>query len=459
MLEFDDTELPSSAKIKVFGVGGGGGNAINTMITEGVRNVEFIAANTDVQALENNLATTKIQLGAGLTKGLGAGANPEIGRNSALEDQARISETLAGSDMVFVTAGMGGGTGTGAAPVIANIARENGALTVGVVTKPFQFEGRRRLKQAEEGIRNLATAVDTLIIIPNQRLLAISGDQTTILEAFKKADEVLLHAVQGISDLITVPGLINVDFADVRTIMSGKGLALMGTGSASGPSRALEAAEMAISSPLLEDVSIEGATGILVNLTGGLDVTLSELNEALSLIEQAAHEEANIIFGNVIDESLRDEVKITVIATGFDNSLSRGAASSQQSNYAPIGARRQQNTQPQQQVRPQQPPQQQQPPQHYQQPQSQAPQQGYDQPTQQQPPAQQPPAEQPPQPQPPAGGAGYEEPSRNRRRGRYLRPTSPSGSFRRTGGGLSAEEEEDVETPTFLRRNNKNDNS
>ena len=316
MLEFDDTELPSSAKIKVFGVGGGGGNAINTMITEGVRNVEFIAANTDVQALENNLATTKIQLGAGLTKGLGAGANPEIGRNSALEDQARISETLAGSDMVFVTAGMGGGTGTGAAPVIANIARENGALTVGVVTKPFQFEGRRRLKQAEEGIRNLATAVDTLIIIPNQRLLAISGDQTTILEAFKKADEVLLHAVQGISDLITVPGLINVDFADVRTIMSGKGLALMGTGSASGPSRALEAAEMAISSPLLEDVSIEGATGILVNLTGGLDVTLSELNEALSLIEQAAHEEANIIFGNVIDESLRDEVKITVIATG-----------------------------------------------------------------------------------------------------------------------------------------------
>ncbi|MEC9398117.1 MAG: cell division protein FtsZ, partial [Myxococcota bacterium] len=238
MLEFDDTELPSSAKIKVFGVGGGGGNAINTMITEGVRNVEFIAANTDVQALENNLATTKIQLGAGLTKGLGAGANPEIGRNSALEDQARISEVLSGSDMVFVTAGMGGGTGTGAAPVIANIARENGALTVGVVTKPFQFEGRRRLKQAEEGIRNLATAVDTLIIIPNQRLLAISGDQTTILEAFKKADEVLLHAVQGISDLITVPGLINVDFADVRTIMSGKGLALMGTGSASGPSRA-----------------------------------------------------------------------------------------------------------------------------------------------------------------------------------------------------------------------------
>ncbi|MEC9441154.1 MAG: cell division protein FtsZ [Myxococcota bacterium] len=461
MLEFDDTELPSSAKIKVFGVGGGGGNAINTMITEGVRNVEFIAANTDVQALENNLATTKIQLGAGLTKGLGAGANPEIGRNSALEDQARISEVLSGSDMVFVTAGMGGGTGTGAAPVIANIARENGALTVGVVTKPFQFEGRRRLKQAEEGIRNLATAVDTLIIIPNQRLLAISGDQTTILEAFKKADEVLLHAVQGISDLITVPGLINVDFADVRTIMSGKGLALMGTGSASGPSRALEAAEMAISSPLLEDVSIEGATGILVNLTGGLDVTLSELNEALSLIEQAAHEEANIIFGNVIDESLRDEVKITVIATGFDNSLSRGA-SSQQSNYAPIGARRQQNTQPQQQVRQQPAPQQPQPQQRYQQP-APAAHQNYEQPVQQQqppsaPPATEQPVEQHPAAQQPQPGApGYEEPSRNRRRGRYLRPTSPSGSFRRTGGGLSAEEEEDVETPTFLRRPNKGD--
>ncbi len=318
MLEFDEKDLPPSARIKVFGVGGGGGNAINTMIAEGIRNVEFIAANTDLQALENNLAATKIQLGHALTKGLGAGADPEKGRESALEDKARIAETLQGADMVFVTAGMGGGTGTGAAPVIANIAREQGALTVGVVTKPFQFEGRRRMKQAEEGIRALADAVDTLIIIPNQRLLMVSGEQTTILEAFKKADEVLLHAVQGISNLITVPGLINVDFADVRTIMSGKGLALMGTGQATGPSRAVDAAEMAISSPLLEDVSIEGATGILVNLTGGVDVTLAELNEALSLIEQAAHEDANIIFGNVIDESLRDEVKITVIATGFD---------------------------------------------------------------------------------------------------------------------------------------------
>jgi cell division protein FtsZ len=321
MLQFDDAELPKSAKIKVLGVGGGGGNAINTMITEGIRSVEFIAANTDLQALENNLAPVKIQLGGGLTKGLGAGADPEKGRESAIEDQARIAEVLKGADMVFVTAGMGGGTGTGAAPVIANIAREQGALTVGVVTKPFQFEGRRRMKQADEGIRNLASAVDTLIIIPNQRLLAVSGEQTTMLEAFKKADEVLLHAVQGISDLITVTGLVNVDFADVRTIMSGKGLALMGTGHSSGPSRALEAAEMAISSPLLEDVSIEGATGILVNLTGGLDITLAEVNDALSLIEQAAHEDANIIFGNVIDENMRDEVKITVIATGFDQSL------------------------------------------------------------------------------------------------------------------------------------------
>jgi cell division protein FtsZ len=325
MLEFDDAEVLKSANIKVIGVGGGGGNAINTMITEGIGSVEFIAANTDLQALETNLATTKIQLGGALTKGLGAGANPDVGRNSALEDQARIAEILKGSDMVFVTAGMGGGTGTGAAPVIAGIAREMGALTVGVITKPFQFEGRRRRRQAEEGIKALSASVDTLITIPNQRLLAIAGEQTTILEAFKKADEVLLHAVQGISDLITVRGLVNVDFADVRTIMTGKGLALMGTGRATGPSRAIEAAEMAISSPLLEDVSIEGATGILVNLTGGLDMTLKEINDAMSLIEEAAHEDAQIIFGNVIEENMRDEIKITVIATGFDKKRSQNA--------------------------------------------------------------------------------------------------------------------------------------
>lgn len=439
MLEFDDAELPNSARIKVIGVGGGGGNAINTMITEGIRNVEFVAANTDIQALENNLASVKIQLGAGLTKGLGAGANPDIGRNSALEDQARISEVLDGADMVFVTAGMGGGTGTGAAPVIANIAREAGALTVGVVTKPFQFEGRRRLRQAEEGIRNLATAVDTLIIIPNQRLLAISGEQTTILEAFKKADEVLLYAVQGISDLITVPGLINVDFADVRTIMNGKGLALMGTGAATGPSRALEAAEMAISSPLLEDVSIEGATGILVNLTGGLDVTLAELNEALSLIEQAAHEDANIIFGNVIDESLRDEVKITVIATGFDNSLTRGAQ--QNGGFVQNNQRRTTHTAPYPQANPVAAQ-----PQYFQQ--GQAP---YEAPA----PAVEQPGQPPQQAQPQPNT--YDPPQRQRRRGTYIRPTSGTGAFRRAGGGLSADEEEELETPTFLRDKQQKD--
>ncbi len=318
MLQFDDDDFPESAQIKVFGVGGGGGNAVNTMIAEGISGVEFIAANTDMQALENNLAGVKLQLGSSLTKGLGAGANPEVGRNSALEDQVRIQDALGDADMVFVTAGMGGGTGTGAAPVIANIAREMGALTVGVVTKPFHFEGRRRRRQAEEGIRNLSQAVDTLITIPNQRLLAISGDDTTILEAFKRADEVLLQAVQGISDLITIRGLVNVDFADVRTIMAGKGLALMGTGRASGPTRALDAAEMAVSSPLLEDVSIDGATGILINVTGGYDMTLKEINEAASLIEEAADEDAHIIFGNVIDEDIRDEIKITVIATGFE---------------------------------------------------------------------------------------------------------------------------------------------
>ena len=256
MFEFDDAEIPETARIKVIGVGGGGGNAVNTMITEGIGGVEFITANTDLQALDNNLASTKIQLGSSLTKGLGAGANPDVGRNSALEDQVKIAESLTGADMVFVTAGMGGGTGTGAAPVIANIAREQGALTVGVVTKPFKFEGRRRRRQAEEGVLALSQAVDTLITIPNQRLLAIAGDDTTILEAFKMADEVLLQAVQGISDLITIRGLVNVDFADVRTIMAGKGLALMGTGRATGPGRALEAAEMAISSPLLEAASI-----------------------------------------------------------------------------------------------------------------------------------------------------------------------------------------------------------
>jgi cell division protein FtsZ len=273
-----------------------------------------------MQALEANMAPHKIQLGDTLTKGLGAGANPDVGRRSAEESMQQIADLISGADMVFVTAGMGGGTGTGAAPVIAQIARDCGALTVGVVTKPFGFEGKKRARQAVEGIERLESAVDTLIVIPNNRLLALVGAQTSMVEAFRKADSVLLNAVQGISDLMTVPGLINVDFADVRTIMSGMGRALMGTGIGTGKRRATEAAETAISSPLLEDVSIDGATGILINITGGPDLTLHEVNEASSLIQQAAHEDANIIFGSVIDPNLSEEVRITVIATGFNNS-------------------------------------------------------------------------------------------------------------------------------------------
>lgn len=315
LIEFDDV---SHAKILVIGVGGGGGNAVNTMISGNLDGVEFVVANTDMQALEANMAPHKIQLGNALTKGLGAGANPDIGRRSAEESMQHIADLISGADMVFVTAGMGGGTGTGAAPVIAQIARDCGALTVGVVTKPFGFEGKKRSRQAVEGIERLGQAVDTLIVIPNNRLLALVGQNTSMVEAFRKADSVLLNAVQGISDLMTVPGLINVDFADVRTIMASMGRALMGTGVGSGKKRATEAAEMAISSPLLEDVSIEGATGILINITGGPDLTLHEVNEASSLIQQAAHEDANIIFGSVIDPNLSDEVRITVIATGFD---------------------------------------------------------------------------------------------------------------------------------------------
>ncbi len=315
LIEFDEL---NHAKILVIGVGGGGGNAVNTMIAGNLDGVEFVVANTDMQALDANLATHKIRLGNALTKGLGAGANPDVGRRAAEESMQQIADCIAGADMVFVTAGMGGGTGTGAAPVIAQVARECGALTVGVVTKPFGFEGKKRNKQAMEGIARLEAAVDTLIVIPNNRLLSLVGAQTAMVEAFRKADSVLLNAVQGISDLMTVPGLINVDFADVRTIMSDMGRALMGTGIGSGKRRAIEAAEMAISSPLLEDVNIEGATGILINITGGPDLTLHEVNEASSLVQNAAHEDANIIFGSVIDPNLTDEVRITVIATGFD---------------------------------------------------------------------------------------------------------------------------------------------
>ena len=318
MLEFDDdAQGPGRPVIKVIGVGGGGGNALNTMIEAGVEGVDFIVANTDGQVLEASLARTKVHLGRNLTKGLGAGANPEIGRAAALEDASRVAEALSGADMVFVTAGMGGGTGTGAAPVIAQIARDCGALTVGVVTKPFAFEGSQRKKKAGSGISELGKAVDALIVIPNDRLVSLAGMKMTLKDAFAMVDNVCLNAVRGISDLVTVPGLINVDFADVRTIMTGMGKALMGTGRGSGDKRAIEAAQQAISSPLLEDVSINGATGILINITGGSDLTLAEMNEACSLIEEAADPEANIIFGSVIDAHAGDEVRITVIATGF----------------------------------------------------------------------------------------------------------------------------------------------
>jgi len=318
MFEIVEKTTAQGAKIKVVGVGGGGTNAIATMITLGLNGVDFVAANTDNQALNHNPAPYHIQLGTELTKGLGAGANPEVGKKAALEDSNRIAEMLYGSDMVFITAGMGGGTGTGAAPVIANIAKEAGALTVGVVTKPFNFEGKKRKKNADKGIAELKEAVDTLICIPNQRLLYVANETTTMLDCFKKADEVLYQAVKGISDLINIRGLINLDFADVRTVMSNKGLALMGTGIASGENRAIEAARKAISSPLLEDVAINGATGIIINITGGPDLTLFEVNEASSLITEEAHEEAEIIFGSVIDENLKDEVRVTVIATGFN---------------------------------------------------------------------------------------------------------------------------------------------
>ncbi len=313
----DDADL--CARIKVVGVGGSGGNALNTMIQSGLEGVEFIAANTDAQALESNLAPVRIQLGPQLTKGLGAGGNPDHGRKAALEDVQRIAETLEGADMVFITAGMGGGTGTGAAPILAQIARDQGALTVGVVTKPFLFEGRRRSKNAERGILELGDAVDSIITIPNQKLLCLGQDDITMLDAFQRADDVLLQAVQGISDLITTHGMINVDFADVRTIMSSQGRALMGSGYARGETRALDAAETAINSPLLDDISVEGARGILINFTAGPDVGLREIEAAASLIQQAAHEDAEIIFGLVTDPDMTDVIKVTVIATGFDD--------------------------------------------------------------------------------------------------------------------------------------------
>jgi cell division protein FtsZ len=316
MIEFDENRS-LSAKVKIIGIGGGGCNALNTMIESGLIGVDFIAANTDAQALAANKASIRIQLGARLTKGLGSGADPKIGREAAEEASDQIRDVLDGADMVFITAGLGGGTGTGGAPIVAEEARKLGALTVAIITKPFLFEGTQRQKQADEGILNLRRMADTLITIPNQRLLGIGGKSMSLLEAFKKADEVLLHAAKGISDLITVPGLINLDFADVRTIMSEMGMALMGTGIASGENRSLEAAQIAICSPLLEDISIKGAKGILVNISGNSAVTLNEVNEALSLIQKEADEEANIIFGVVVNDAMGDELRVTVIATGF----------------------------------------------------------------------------------------------------------------------------------------------
>ena len=309
-------ELPRGAKIKVIGVGGGGGNAVNRMIAANMEGVEFIAANTDRQALQLSHAPIKLQLGVKLTSGLGAGANPDIGRRAALEDSEKIIEALEGADMVFVTAGLGGGTGTGAAPVIASLASEMGALTVAVITRPFAFEGKRRMMQAEHGMQELLDSVDTMIVIPNEKLLAVAKD-AGFFESFRIADDVLRQGVQGISDIITIPGIINRDFADVKTTMAGMGYAVMGTAVRSGPSRAVEAAQAAMASPLLESGAIDGARGILMNITGSSTLKLTEVNQASTLIQSAAHEDANIIFGAVLDESMGDEVKITVIATGF----------------------------------------------------------------------------------------------------------------------------------------------
>nr|WP_263328088.1 cell division protein FtsZ [Neobacillus sp. Marseille-Q6967] len=316
MLEFD-TNLDSLATIKVIGVGGGGNNAVNRMIEHGVQGVEFIAVNTDAQALNLSKAEVKMQIGAKLTRGLGAGANPEVGKKAAEESKEQLEDALRGADMVFVTAGMGGGTGTGAAPVIAQIARDLGALTVGVVTRPFTFEGKKRSNQASGGIGSMKEAVDTLIVIPNDRLLEIVDKSTPMLEAFREADNVLRQGVQGISDLIATPGLINLDFADVKTIMSNKGSALMGIGVASGENRATEAAKKAINSPLLE-TSIDGAQGVLMNITGGSNLSLYEVQEAADIVATATDQEVNMIFGSVINESLKDEIIVTVIATGFN---------------------------------------------------------------------------------------------------------------------------------------------
>lgn len=318
MFELTDS-FPENAVIKVIGVGGGGGNAIKHMLTANIKNVEFIRANTDRQALDDDLPGVILQLGTGITKGLGAGANPEVGRQSALEDRDRIKEVLEGADLVFIMAGMGGGTGTGGAPIVAEVAKELGALTVAVVTKPFPFEGKKRMEHAEKGIQQLSQVVDSLITIPNQKLLSVLGKGVTLLNAFKAANDVLLGAVQGISELITRPGLINVDFADVRTVMSEMGIAMMGTGSASGENRALLAAEAAISSPLLDDIQLSGARGVLVNITAGQDLSIEEFVQVGDLIKNFTAEDATVIVGTVIDPTMTDELRVTVVATGLGN--------------------------------------------------------------------------------------------------------------------------------------------
>jgi cell division protein FtsZ len=321
----DEAGDKPTARIKVVGVGGGGGNAVNRMVQAGFGDVEFIVANTDHQAILHNAAAIKIQIGRELTQGLGAGADPSVGRSAALEDTDRILEALSGADMVFVTTGLGGGTGTGAAPVIASLANQIGALTVAVVTRPFRFEGRKRALQAEQGLNELADCVDTMITIPNERLLSTVDRATSMSEAFSIADDVLRQAIQGISDLILVPGLINLDFADVKTIMSRMGMAIMGTGIATGENRARVAATAAVSSPLLEDASVDGARGVIINVTGGPDLTLTEVSEASDIVYSAAHEDANIIFGAVVDPAMTGKVKITVIATGFDRGRAAAA--------------------------------------------------------------------------------------------------------------------------------------
>ena len=321
IFELDET-VAQHANLKVVGVGGGGGNAVNRMIAEGLKGVQFISVNTDSQALATSRSDVKVQIGKKLTKGLGAGARPEIGRQAIEEDRNDVLQAIQGADLVFVTCGMGGGTGTGSAPIIAQLARDIGALSIGIVTKPFLFEGKKRMKQAELGIAELRKSVDTMIVVPNERLMAVVGKQIPFTDALKKADEVLLHATQGIADLITHTGMINVDFADVRTIMQNGGAALMGTGTGKGENRSMEAAQQAISSPLLDNVSIQGATGVLINITHGPDLTMDELTRINDIIHDAAGGEAEIIFGNRVDEAMQGEVRVTVIATGFDRQVS-----------------------------------------------------------------------------------------------------------------------------------------